>query len=235
MAWRAIIADDLETVLLGPELEAIRRVAGASDGSDDDKLGAVIATVTDECRAAIEDCPENRLGAAGTLPERVIHHALAIIRHRLLTRVKMASSEERTQEYRDARRFFERVSNCEVKIELPDDEDVVQEANTPEIDVVLETENQQMGKSNLQGLFALAIAALLLSLVSCSQGMRRDFGFVPKCLEERVWDEERNAVVTREVCLVPSFYQRICKECGHGRPGHFPWCDPTRRERRASL
>jgi hypothetical protein len=42
MAWSAITADDLETVLTGPELEAYRRKAGASDGSDDDKLQEIV-------------------------------------------------------------------------------------------------------------------------------------------------------------------------------------------------
>jgi hypothetical protein len=74
--------------------------------------------------------------------------------------------------------------------------------------------------------FSLVLLLLVGVLVS---GCARDVGFSPRCLEERVWDDARGAVVLRKVCTVPAFYQRICKECGHAKPAHFPWCDPTRR------
>lgn len=152
MAWSAITASDIEAALSGPELAAYRTKAGASDGSDEDKLASIIAQVTDEIRAHIEDCPENRLGAAGTLPERVHHHAVAIIRYRLMNRLGLGISEGRTQEYRDARTFLERVSECKVKIELPDSGDIVTEANTPKIAVV-EKITQQAKRENLSGLY----------------------------------------------------------------------------------
>ena len=152
MAWRAITQADVETVLVGPELDAIRSAAGAADGSEDDKLSAIIATVTDECRAHIEDCPTNRLGAAGTLPERVIHHALAIIRTRLLSRLNMEQGETRANEHKEAVAFFQRVGECKVKIEQPDAEDIVEEANTPAMETVVST-TQQMTRDSLGGLF----------------------------------------------------------------------------------
>lgn len=138
--------------MAGPELDAVRRAAGGSDGEDADMLPATIATVTDEVRAHIEDCPENRLGPAGTVPERAIHHALAIVRHRLLGRLNMDAGETRNAEYRDAVAFFRRVSECRVKIELPNPEDVVVEGNIPSTEVVTETP-AQMGRTNLGGLF----------------------------------------------------------------------------------
>lgn len=152
MAWVAITSGMVETVLSGPELEAVRRVAGDAAGNDDDKLATVIGTVTDECRAKIEDCGENRLGAAGTLPERVHHHALAIIRQRLLTRLDLGVSEGRAAEYREALRFFDRVSECKVKIEAPDDEEVVTEAARPTVSV-LNSGPTGMKRENIQGLF----------------------------------------------------------------------------------
>lgn len=152
MSWRALTETDVETVLLGPELESFRSVAGAADGSEDDKLDAILATVTDECRAHIEDCATNRLGPAGTLPERVIHHALAIVRQRILSRIDIESSETRTREYKDAVAFFHRVSECKVKIEKPDPDEVVEEANTPKVETVVSSE-PQMGKTQLGGLF----------------------------------------------------------------------------------
>lgn len=150
--WRAITEDDVESSMAGPELDAIRRAAGDADGEDEDKLPAIIAAVTDEARAHIEDCAENRLGPAGTVPERVIHHAIAIIRVRLLSRVNMDTGDLRTAEYRDAVAFFRRVSECRVKIEAPDAGQVVDESVKPSVDVVTSTE-QQMQKDNLGGLF----------------------------------------------------------------------------------
>jgi Protein of unknown function (DUF1320) len=150
--WIAITATDVESVMAGPELEAVRRAAGDADGDEADMLPAIITTVTNEIRAHIEDCSENRLGAAGTLPERVHHHALAVIRYRLLSRLDMGVGEGRQKEYDDATAFFRRVSECRVKIEQPDDADVVREANTPTVDVVTQT-TQEMGKASLKGLF----------------------------------------------------------------------------------
>lgn len=152
MAWIAITESDVEETLLGPELERVRQAAGAEDGSDDDKLPGIIAKVTNELRGHIESCPQNRVGAAGTLPERCHRHALAIIRHSLLTRLKMAVGDDRAREYKSAEAFFIRVSECKVKMEQPDDGDVVSEANTPTVDVVQQT-TQEMGKTSLKGLF----------------------------------------------------------------------------------
>lgn len=152
MAWEAITSTDVETVLNGPELEAVRRVAGDAAGDDEDKLAAVIATVTNECRAFIEDCAENRLGAAGTLPERTHHAALAIIRYRLLTRLDIPVSDARTSEWREALRFFEKVGRCEVKVEAPEDADVVSEAPASTM-TVIQSGPSQMTKDNIKGLF----------------------------------------------------------------------------------
>lgn len=150
--WRAITEDDVEASMAGPELEALRRAAGDSDGADEDKLPSIIATVTDEVRAHIEDCEENRLGPDGTVPERVIHHAVAIIRVRLLSRVDMDGGDLRTAEYRDAVTFFRRVSECRVRIEQPDPDEVVEESNSPTVDIVTSTDSQ-MHKDQLKGLF----------------------------------------------------------------------------------
>lgn len=152
MAWREITDADVEGVLAGPELEAYRQRAGDSDGNDDDKLDLLIASVTDECRAYIEDCNENRLGAANTLPERCIGPALAVLRYKLMTRLGMGVNESRTQEYRDARKFFESVAACKLKIEQPDSGDVVSEANVPDLEVIDEAP-QQMTRNQLGGLF----------------------------------------------------------------------------------
>lgn len=152
MAWSAISATDVEEALSGPELAAVRTRAGASDGSDDDKLAGIIAKVTDQVRGYIEACPKNRVGAAGTLPERVHLHAIALIRVALLNRLNLNVSEARMEEYKEARRYFERVSECKVSIEQPDGGDVVTEANSSEIETINKP-TSQASRAKLNGLY----------------------------------------------------------------------------------
>ena len=64
----------------------------------------------------------------------------------------MAVSEGRTQEYNDARRCFERVSECKFTIEQPDSGDVVTEANTPEIETI-NTPTAGRTRTKLDGLY----------------------------------------------------------------------------------
>ena len=152
MSWSAITGSDVESALSGPELEAYRRVAGTSAGANDDKLAAVIAQVTDEIRSHIEDCPENRLGAAGMLPERCHFHAVVMVRQRLMNRLGLKINESRETEHKNALRFFERVSECKVKIESPDAGDVVTEAPLPQIETI--TGNvAQASREKLKGLY----------------------------------------------------------------------------------
>jgi phage gp36-like protein len=49
-----------------------------------------------------------------------VHHAVAIIRFRLLTRLDISVSEDRRLEYTDARRFFDQVAEGKREIELPE-------------------------------------------------------------------------------------------------------------------
>jgi len=134
--WLPITYTHVEAALSGPELQAYRRVAGDANGEDDDKLAEVIKQVTNEIRSHIEDCAENRLGADGTLPERLHYHAVAIIRNRLMNRLGMTISEGRKTEYEDAVKYLHRVSECKVKIERPDAEDIVEESSLPEIEII---------------------------------------------------------------------------------------------------
>lgn len=99
-----------------PELDAIN---AAAIGLGQDPLADITATAVNEARAHIADFPSNRLAAGATVPERVVHHIVAIIRYRMMTRLDMSVSEDRRAEYRAATRFFERVSEGKVAIESP--------------------------------------------------------------------------------------------------------------------
>lgn len=152
MSWLAITYLDVEGSLSGPELQAYRRVAGNAAGENDDKLALTIKQVTDEFRGHIEDCAENKLGADGTLPERVHSHAVAIIRFHLLNRLGLTVSSGREKAYDVAVNFQHRVSACKVKIERPDAEDIVEESTTPEIETISGTETQS-SRTQLGGLY----------------------------------------------------------------------------------
>jgi phage gp36-like protein len=114
--WREITEDDVLAALNAPETAAYQRAAIAPG---QDVLQQIIEQVVQESRGHIADCPQNALAAGHTLPERVIYHALAMIRYRLMTRLNLEVSDDRRREQRDAIQFFTRVSECKVSLEQP--------------------------------------------------------------------------------------------------------------------
>lgn len=117
MSWRLLSEDDIVTGLTGPETVAFKNAALRAGQSD--PLAEIMAQVSHEVRAHIADCDRNQLAAGLTLPERCILHAVALVRYRMMTRIGISVNDEREVEYRDARRFLERVSECRVRMESP--------------------------------------------------------------------------------------------------------------------
>ncbi len=117
MAWRQLTEDDYLTGMSGPETGAYKRAA--LQAGQTDVLAAIMLQATHEARGHIADCAQNQLAAGDTLPERIIIHVLAIVRYRMATRLGIGVSDARTVEYRESRRFLERVSDCKVAIEDP--------------------------------------------------------------------------------------------------------------------
>lgn len=117
MAWVTITEAMAKGAMSSPELDAVNLAAIASG---QDPLADITATAVQEARAHIADCASNSLAEGATVPERCVHHILAIIRFRMLTRIDMEVSEDRRTEYRSALRFFERVAECKVAIEAPE-------------------------------------------------------------------------------------------------------------------
>lgn len=115
--WRILTEDDIVTSLTGPETTAFKTAALKSGQSD--PLVDIIASVTDEVRGYIGGCANNRLGDGDTMPRAVIHHAVALVRFRFMTRLTIKVSDERELEYKDARSFLRDVSSCKVAIEQP--------------------------------------------------------------------------------------------------------------------
>jgi hypothetical protein len=115
--WRELTEADVLGAMNAPETAAYQ-AAAAGDGQD--VLADITGQVVQECRAHIADCQHNTLAAGSTLPERVMYHAVALIRFRMLTRLDLEVSEDRRREQRDAVEFFRRVSECKVAIEPGD-------------------------------------------------------------------------------------------------------------------
>lgn len=128
-AWRIVTDEDVLSALNSAELAAYRRILAEEDGSDGDVLPDIIDTAVMEARGRIAACGRNTLATGLTVPEVVIHHLVAIVRYRLLTRLGIRAKEERAQEYKDARRFFEEIARCMVAIPSPDGVDDTAQSN----------------------------------------------------------------------------------------------------------
>jgi phage gp36-like protein len=117
MAWVEITEADVQTRLAGAELSAYRSAAKASGQAD--PLSEIITAVVDEVRGYIAACDRNTLGAGTTIPSKLKSATLNLIRYRLITRLPIAISDERKEEYRDAINLLERVSDCRFAVEDP--------------------------------------------------------------------------------------------------------------------
>jgi hypothetical protein len=118
--WIAITENDVKTRLAGDELEAFMTAALAPEQGN--PLPEIIASVTDRVRGYVAACARNKLGAAGTIPARLLGPALAVIRFELGNRLpgmKDLIDSLREKEYDNALRLFDRVAACDFMIEDP--------------------------------------------------------------------------------------------------------------------
>lgn len=116
--WRELVEADLLTGITKPELIAIKSKLLA-DGQAN-PIPIVISQVTAEFREAIRSCATNQLSLnAAYLPESSIRHAVAIIRHRLMSRFSddHDAGEDRRMEYREANRYLISVAECKLSVE----------------------------------------------------------------------------------------------------------------------
>lgn len=135
MSWQTITSTNVKTRLAGAELTALQTAALATGQTD--PLVDVIAQVVDEVRGYISANPKNTLGAAATIPAKLLGAALAIIRYRLATRLPAKSflTEDRVKENDAAIRLLEQVAANKFAIEDPTSGDrsgvAFQQASTP--------------------------------------------------------------------------------------------------------
>jgi|GEM_PF-1351441 len=118
MAWRAIRESDIDTRLSATELAGIR--ARAAEGTD--PVAESMALVTERVRGHVAAQPANRLGPEGTLPERLIGAAAALLVVELYSRTAgllIDLNETRKDAAKSAETLLRDVSRGAFAVELP--------------------------------------------------------------------------------------------------------------------
>lgn len=118
--WQTVQPSALQATLSAPELAAFKTVA-LEDGQAE-PLQEIIDQTVEEVRGYIS-AGSFALGAAGTVPFKLMRSTLCVIRYRLITRLPIRSPElleQRRREFEDAQRLFERVAEGKFQIEEPE-------------------------------------------------------------------------------------------------------------------
>lgn len=118
-SWRILTEADLMTVIDGEELEAYRERATSAAGND--PIDELIANAVQECRDRIRANRDNRLAPGDTLPAGMVARCLVIIRHRVLTILKVSIGEDRRKEYEDVQSYLRDVAKGLVAVPQPDE------------------------------------------------------------------------------------------------------------------
>lgn len=148
MAWTTISESDLKEQLSGAELAAYRRAALADDQAD--PIAGILDGVVEEVRGRIAANRDNILADGVTIPASLIHHAIAIARYRLITRLPVTPSDARRAEYEDAMAVLRDIAAGKFSVEVPvtaDDE----KRQGASVQVVTERPRQAT-RSNMSGI-----------------------------------------------------------------------------------
>jgi hypothetical protein len=117
MAWITIAETDLVTVLSSAELEAYR--AAALKVGQADPVAPAIAQVADLVRGYVGGNAANVLGAAGTIPQKLLATALDILAVRIPMRVGKTPAAGRQDAHDKAIKLLEQVAAGKFSIEEP--------------------------------------------------------------------------------------------------------------------
>lgn len=117
--WTEITESDLQAALNGTESSEYQ--SALLKAGQTSPLPGIISQVTAEVRGSVRSCRDNTLDPASesTIPNSLRHHAMAIIRYRLLSGFVGEISAARTEEWRQANRVMEQVRSCSFRIEEP--------------------------------------------------------------------------------------------------------------------
>ncbi len=120
MAWRPITDDDLQSAINSFEDEGFRTKLLAEGQTD--PYAKIFGQVTVMFRDAIRSCARNILDPdPTTLPEGAIFHAVAIIRHRLITRFDIGEvTQARLDEHKAAEKYYAGLPSCSPLVEIPE-------------------------------------------------------------------------------------------------------------------
>lgn len=105
MAWIALTETLIASRLSGAELTALKSAALGAGQTGDQILADAISATVREVRGYVAANKNNTLGDGETIPDELEHAALALLRHRLGSRlpgVKLFNDEARKAEYDDA-------------------------------------------------------------------------------------------------------------------------------------
>jgi hypothetical protein len=119
MAWIIPAESDVLTVLSETELATYRAAATASGQAD--PLAPTLAQVVDLVRGYVGAYRPNTLGAAGTIPQKLLAPALDLVAVRLPQRVGVSPKDVRQIAATQAVKLLEQVASGDFNIEEPDD------------------------------------------------------------------------------------------------------------------
>ena len=119
MAWLTLTSAHVQASLAAAELTALRTTQLAVGQTD--PLPEAITRTVGEVRGYVGAHAGGMVGQAGTIPEELLASAVAIARWRLLGRlpVKLMASEQRRQEYDDARALLRDVAAGKFAVSAP--------------------------------------------------------------------------------------------------------------------
>ncbi len=118
MAWIIPTENDLLTSLSETELAAYRAAALASGQAD--PVAPTLAQIIDLVRGYVGAYRPNILGAAGTIPQKLLAPAIDLVAVRLPQRVGVPPKEVRKAAADAAVRLLEQVASGDFNIEEPD-------------------------------------------------------------------------------------------------------------------
>ncbi|GAB4180101.1 MAG: hypothetical protein Fur0032_20950 [Terrimicrobiaceae bacterium] len=138
--WITITEEHIKTRLAGPELVAFKSAALAEGQTGADVLADVTSQVVDRvrgyCAQAVKGGYLKEMGAAGTVPSRLVNVTANIIRYELATRLpgmrKLIDELRQKQQDRDVQ-LLEQVASGKFAAEDPEGEETAVSVPSPTI------------------------------------------------------------------------------------------------------
>lgn len=120
MSWITITTDDLNDTKVAALVDSLRSSALAV--GQDDPVEEEIATATAAIRQAIGTCPKNEVDSDTTkIPLSLKRLACRMIVFAMMGRLQMDLNQDERDERAADRRTLERIAECKLTIEAPDD------------------------------------------------------------------------------------------------------------------